>query len=148
MQHSATDISAILAKADIKPSVQRIAVLRYLLENKCHPTVDDIYRSLSVEMPSLSRTTVYNTLWLLAERGAILSLDIERGNTHFDYAECPHAHFRCNKCGAIYDIPLTHTCVGLSDARFHVDSINVYYTGTCKKCFNPNSKIKIQNNQH
>lgn len=61
----------------IKPSVQRLAVMEYLKTHCTHPTADEIFSALSPKMPTLSRTTVYNTLRLLASRGAVLSLDID-----------------------------------------------------------------------
>ena len=47
---------------NIKPSVQRIAIMQYLMEYPVHPSADDIYTALSPSMPTLSKTTVYNTL--------------------------------------------------------------------------------------
>lgn len=45
----------------IKPSVQRIAIMDYLLKHKTHPCIDEIYTALCKEIPTLSKTTVYNT---------------------------------------------------------------------------------------
>ena len=42
-----TDAIDILNSHNIRPSVQRIAVLKYLLEHRIHPTVDDIYLALN-----------------------------------------------------------------------------------------------------
>ena len=61
----------------IKPSVQRIAIMKYLFEHRTHPTVDDIFHDLHDAIPTLSKTTVYNTLKLFSEKGAILSLTID-----------------------------------------------------------------------
>ena len=43
---------------NIKPSVQRIAIMKYLMEHRTHPTVDEIYTALSPTIPTLSKTTV------------------------------------------------------------------------------------------
>ena len=51
-----------LLKHGIKPSIQRLAVMGYLLEHRTHPAVDEIYNALKAEVPTLSKTTVYNTL--------------------------------------------------------------------------------------
>ena len=50
---------------NIKPSVQRIAIMKYLMEHRTHPTVDEIYTALSPTIPTLSKTTVYNNNILL-----------------------------------------------------------------------------------
>lgn len=58
-----TNINArdYLEKCGIKPSLQRIAIVEYLMENRIHPTADDIYHALCIQVPTLSKTTVYNT---------------------------------------------------------------------------------------
>ena len=61
-----------LIRHGVRPSVQRIAVMNYLLEHRTHPTVDEIYVALSKDMPTLSKTTVYNTLELLVKQKAVL----------------------------------------------------------------------------
>ena len=48
----------------IKPSLQRLAVMKYLMQYHTHPTVDEIYAALHSSIPTLSKTTIYNTLSL------------------------------------------------------------------------------------
>ena len=72
-----TEAIDILNSHNIRPSVQRIAILKYLLEHRIHPTVDDIYLALNPTMPTLSETTVYNVLRNLVENGAVLALTID-----------------------------------------------------------------------
>lgn len=130
------EISLILKKAGISPSPQRIAILRFMVEHRCHPSVDNIYTALSVEIPSLSRTTVYNTLWLLVEKGVIIGLDIDRSNTRFDYSESEHAHFRCLKCETIYDVPLEKRCSQMLQPGFQIKTVSINYIGICSNCNN------------
>ena len=59
------NVSEYLKGNGIKPSVQRMRIFQYLLDHHTHPTVDDIFKNLSPEMPTLSKTTVYNTLNIL-----------------------------------------------------------------------------------
>ena len=56
-----------LKEKGIRPSAQRVAIMKYLLENMIHPTVDDIYNGVLPYMPTLSKTTVYNVLNHLEE---------------------------------------------------------------------------------
>ena len=58
----------------VKASVQRVAVMQYLLQQMGHPTVDEIYQALVDHIPTLSKTTVYNTLRLLMEHGVVRML--------------------------------------------------------------------------
>lgn len=63
-----TDTSNYLKEHGIKPSYQRMKVFQYLVDNHNHPTVDMIYKALCPEIPTLSKTTVYNTLNLFVEK--------------------------------------------------------------------------------
>ena len=71
------DVVKRLQNHNIKPSVQRIAIMTYLMEHRTHPTVDEIYTALAPSIPTLSKTTVYNTLKLLSEQGAAQTLTID-----------------------------------------------------------------------
>lgn len=88
-----------LLEHNIKPSMQRIAIMEYLMEHPIHPSADDIYTALSPSMPTLSKTTVYNTLKLFSEQGAALMLTIDEKNTNFDADTSVHSHFLCKRCG-------------------------------------------------
>lgn len=135
MEYTTSYISEYLLSKGIKPSQQRIAIMRYMMENRIHPTVDDIYTGLIHEYPTLSKTTVYNTVWLFAETGAVESLNIDRNNTRFDYCDFPHAHFLCTGCGEIHDVELNiHPRASTSNNISDIESVSVYFRGTCKKC--------------
>ena len=47
-----------LVKYGIKPSVQRIAIMDYLMTHRTHPTADEVYMALCDSIPTLSKTTV------------------------------------------------------------------------------------------
>ena len=125
-----------LTTYDIKPSVQRIAIMDYLKERKIHPTADEIFNALSSSMPTLSKTTVYNTLKLFTEQGAALCINIEEKNARFDGDISHHAHFICLGCGCIYDIcmeQLESVTVKNID-ELAITEVHLYYKGYCKKC--------------
>lgn len=126
-----------LKKHGIKPSVQRVAIMSYLMEYCTHPTVDVIYRDLHSKMPTLSRTTVYNTLSLLEEKDALSVLTIDSRNIHYDGDTSPHAHFMCRSCRRIFDVPLPSDNIDGSvamPAGFKVEHTHLYYDGLCDKC--------------
>lgn len=131
------DMDAIqrLQAHHIKPSVQRIAVMRYLMEHLTHPCVDEIYTALSPSMPTLSKTTVYNTLKLLCEQGAVNTLTIDEHNTCYDADTTPHAHFLCKQCGRIYDVEADVQPGPPKRMDGHeVQETHYYYKGICKHC--------------
>jgi Fe2+ or Zn2+ uptake regulation protein len=121
----------------VKPSVQRIAIMDYLLTHKTHPSIDEIYLALSGRIPTLSKTTVYNTLRLLVEQGAAAMLTIDDRNACFDADTTPHSHFLCKQCGRIYDWFHDETPAEpvSPDAKgFRVDEVHRYYKGICPRC--------------
>ena len=125
-----------LSEHHIKPSVHRMAVLRYLMSHRTHPTADMIYTALQPEMPTLSKTTVYNILKLLAEKGAVQILTIDEKNVRFDGDITPHAHFQCRTCEKVYDLPAE---INKTVACFHtegltIDEMQLYCKGYCKNC--------------
>lgn len=121
----------------VKPSVQRMAVMDYLRQHPTHPTADRIYADLLSAMPTLSKTTVYNTLRVLVESGAVGMLTIDEKNACFDAETSPHAHFLCTTCGCVHDLPLCvggwsgvcHLPDGFSPKNFHL-----YVRGLCPQC--------------
>ena len=50
-----------LLSFNVKPSVQRLAIMDYLLTHRTHPSIEEIYMALCDDIPTLSKTTVYNT---------------------------------------------------------------------------------------
>ncbi len=134
--YSILDSHQYLRKFSIKPSVQRTAVMDYLLNNRIHPTIDEIYLALSPSMPTLSKTTVYNTLDLFVERGAVQALVIDEKNARYDVDISAHAHFICRSCGAIYDIfNLKPSMYQLpQNTEFDIRAVEISYSGICNKC--------------
>lgn len=143
-----TDVVTMLHDHGVPPSMQRVAIMKYMLEHHTHPTVDNVYTSLSTEMPTLSRTTVYNTLRLLAEHKAVQALTIDERNTCYDADMRPHAHFLCRCCGRIYDMEPTdgiRECTVHELDGFQIEDAQLYYRGVCKYCREekgPKDKIK------
>ena len=137
--YSKTDASTALKAVGIKPSTQRVAIMQYLMASHAHPTVDEIYRALIDEYPTMSRTTVYNTVWLLADSGAVKSISIDRNNARFDYTPEPHAHFRCRSCGKIIDVMVGDLPQPKMPGVI-VDSVNLFYEGLCEECITKQSQ--------
>ncbi|MCH5181237.1 MAG: transcriptional repressor [Prevotellaceae bacterium] len=130
--------TARLAMQQIRPSASRVAIMRYLLEHPAHPTADAIWRALQPAIPSLSKTTVYNTLKLFAERSIVETIDIDSENVRYDATIREHAHFRCDVCGSIHDIDLEPA---ISDKisrncpeAFGKARVSVHLHGVCPRC--------------
>lgn len=123
-----------LVKNGIKPTYQRIVILDYLENHQIHPTVDDIYRFLSPKMSTLSRTTVYNTVKIFVQRGIVSEVNVDNIELHYDITTKTHGHFRCDKCGKIYNFSIDDYIESSDLNGFKIDSTNVMLNGICKEC--------------
>jgi Fur family transcriptional regulator, peroxide stress response regulator len=142
MQTSA-QISNYLSEHHIRPSYQRVRIFQYLDELRSHPTADEIYGALVGEIPTLSKTTVYNALELFVRERVAQPLSIEENQMRFDADVSTHGHFQCERCGHVTDF-----AVGRLEAaaleRFEVHSRNVFFKGLCPDCQSPADKpVKI-----
>ena len=133
------NIGSELLRFDIKPSYQRIKIYDYLLKNNIHPTVDMIYKKLANGIPTLSKTTVYNTLKLFEEHGIIKSVNIEENEIRYDVQTHIHGHFKCEQCGAIYDFGYNYIDLKYSGLEnFILNQTDVMIKGVCKTCASKN----------
>ena len=129
------NIEKFLKENDIKPSYQRIKIYEYLIIKKNHPTVDKIYQELVIGIPTLSKTTVYNTLKLFVDKGIVIIINIEDNETRFDADVTLHGHFKCKKCEKVYDFNIDKTNLNLEDIKkFKIEETHIYIKGICKKC--------------
>ena len=140
MSYSYEEIAAELAENNIKPSFQRVKIFTYMKENLCHPTVDKIFTELSREIPSLSRTTVYNTLSLFVQNGLVKLLNIEENEARYDIVMHSHGHFKCETCGDVINFAINIDEISAEGlGGFRINDRNVYFKGICKACLAKNS---------
>jgi len=136
------EIKDLLEKNNIKPSFQRIRILEFLMKNNNHPSVDNVYKSLSREIPTLSKTTVYNTLKKLSKKGIIQQIKIDKHELRYDYIKAPHAHFKCRICGNIYDIDLNTDLFYIKKIGKHkIYDVRINFSGICSNCLNNKTNL-------
>lgn len=141
MKKTLEELSNELKKNNIRLTHQRLKVLEYLSNSTKHPTVEQIYKELKQEVPSLSKTTIYNTLNYLAELNLVKVLAIDDNEAHFDAVTETHGHFKCDSCGEIYDFDIQmDSCSTENLDNFKINEKVVYFKGTCPRCL---SNIKL-----
>ena len=109
-----TDDSLLTQLRDhgIQPSVQRVAVARYVLSTSDHPSADEVWQEVRRGLPVISRATVYNTLNLLVERGLLRAHVLAPRRVVFDPNLDRHHHFIDERTGQIHDVPWSAVQVG------------------------------------
>jgi len=119
----------------INLSHQRLKVLEYLYQNQCHPTADQIFTDLQRDISTLSKTTVYNALHILAGAGLVRVITIEDNEARYDIVVENHGHFKCDSCGSIYNFRIDVDSLVSDDLRdFKIDDKNIYFKGVCPGC--------------
>ena len=96
-------IIAMLRERGYKVTPQRLAVCKLILSSKEHPTAEQIYWKVKEEHPSMSPSTVYQTLHLLTNLGLVQELGLSDGISRYDPNTSPHINVVCQKCGKITD---------------------------------------------
>ncbi len=135
MVESVKNLSEKLSKRGIRPSYQRIKVLEYLVQNRCHPTVDQIFNHLIKEIPTLSKSTIYNTVNLFIESDLLKPIGIEDNEVRYDIDTSDHGHFKCESCGKIFDFAIDIENLTTEDLKgFRINDKSVYFKGICPEC--------------
>ncbi|MGB3477701.1 MAG: Fur family transcriptional regulator [bacterium] len=137
----------ILKEKDLKPTYQRLKVLEYLDKHmNGHPTVEMIYEALAKNIPTMSMTTVYNTLNAFLEKRLVSAVTITGTEIRYDFNTSPHHHFLCKKCGRIIDIDIKCPVVDKKKIYGHrIEEFHRYIKGVCKDCLK-NEKNKSKHN--
>lgn len=98
--------------------------------------MEEVFVALKKQLPTVSRTTVYNTLRMLSEHGAALMITIDDHRVCYDGVTEPHAHFFCKRCEKVYDFEAMEMprYTGELGKGFRIDDTQLYYKGICPKC--------------
>jgi len=130
-QTDTQQIATLLRERGIQPSAQRVAVARYVLFTREHPTADRVWDEVKKDFPVISRATVYNTLNLFVDKELLQSPQLDDGAAVFDANTSPHHHFVDLETGEVADIPIDQLRVeGVDELDgFDVDSFTVVVRG-------------------
>jgi Fur family transcriptional regulator, peroxide stress response regulator len=125
-------------KVNARMTRQRKTILKILRSTDTHPTADWIYEEVKREIPNISMGTVYRNLNILAKMGEIMILNYGSTYSRFDGNPENHYHFKCIKCGRIFDIdiPLDQELDGKinTETPFKVFSHRTEFYGLCPDC--------------
>lgn len=132
------NITSIFKEKKLKSTPQRIAIYKYLLSTKEHPSAETIYNALQKDYPTMSLATVYKSLNTLVETNLVQELNVGEGNFRYDSNINPHPHIQCIVCKRVDDVnDITFTDL-INKVKPYTDydvlSNQVYFYGICKKC--------------
>src|SRR6266576_26460 len=123
-----------LATGGFRFTPQRQQVYDVLLEQRDHPTAEEVFIRAKHKMPQISMATVYNCLTALVKCGVARQVALERGAARF----CPnmreHCHFYCDSCDTVFDIDLESEAVVTLPKGFQADRFDIAIHGQCPEC--------------
>lgn len=128
-------IQKILEEHKIKPTFERLSILEYLTVLGEHPAATGIFKAMREKIPTISKTTVYNTLKILLKKGIICSFSVPGREDHYDLNTDSHYHLYCKVCHQIYNLELDCPVLNKGTIEGHkVENFNGYFTGVCERC--------------
>jgi len=138
MQADDAIIIKALREKGYKATPQRIAIGRFFMRTRGHPTVQKVYGEVKRVHPTVSLATVYKTIQILKEAGLIQELSLPQGQTRYDSDMKPHINLICLKCGEIKDIEetgISGLIARVSEAeKFSATGQRFDIYGICRSC--------------
>lgn len=127
-------LAQLLRAHGLRATAQRRAIYGLFagIENG-HLSAEEVFQRARIQLPELSRATVYNALGELAESG-LLGVVEGPGPRQFDANVSPHHHFRCRNCHTLQDIEPESVELSLRDRGFEVEHAHVLLEGLCPRC--------------
>ncbi|MHC4649968.1 MAG: Fur family transcriptional regulator [Planctomycetota bacterium] len=100
-----SSIRELFAGRHLRCTAQRRALYEALLRDNNHPTAEELYRRVKLQMSRLSLATVYNTLEALCKVGLVRKLPTNNGRCRYDADPSEHLHVCFRDDGVIEDVP-------------------------------------------
>jgi Fur family peroxide stress response transcriptional regulator len=127
-----------LRAAGARITAQRIAICRWLEGNDRHPTASNVYAALNGQFPTMSLSTVYNTLSTLVDLNLLHEVGpAPDGSMRYDPNTQPHLNLVCTRCGRIIDAQeAAPAVIGEVASRygFTAAECSIVIYGTCPDC--------------
>ncbi|HOB78145.1 MAG: Fur family transcriptional regulator [Bacteroidales bacterium] len=82
----------VLKKHNLKATIQRIKILEYLMNTTSHPSVEEIYSTLKLIMPTISLSSIYNILSEFEKNNIVTKLMTSDNIIRYDYKKDKHHH--------------------------------------------------------
>jgi Fur family peroxide stress response transcriptional regulator len=117
---------------------QRVAIYKDLIASSEHPSAAAIFNNVREYYKNISLDTVNRTLLKFQEIGLAKVVESSGHPKSFDPNLEPHHHFRCVKCGKIYDFKdETYDNLALPESikgKFIILDKIVHLEGICDAC--------------
>lgn len=93
----------LLIKKGLKATTQRLIIFETIAKMQSHPTAEDIHSEIAKSFPSISLSTIYNTLETFLSNGLITTVKSDTNTVRYDAIRQPHHHIYCEDNNTIED---------------------------------------------
>lgn len=117
---------------------QRRHVYEAIMSRQDHPSASEVFDQVKDTMPHISLATIYNCLEAMTQNGVIKQVNFDREPSRYCGNLDDHAHFLCQECGSVSDVPLAADNL-LGEAILlpngaHATQLEISVRGTCAQC--------------
>jgi Fur family ferric uptake transcriptional regulator len=117
----------------------RRALLQVLFDEEDHHlTAEDLAAAVQARVPDVHLSTIYRNLEELQRLGVVVHSHLGHGPATYQLASLAHAHFVCDGCGAMVEVPdmlwAAVAATALADTGFEVDPLHFAIPGRCAMC--------------
>ena len=103
-ESACNQLRAALESAGWRYTKQRAAVYAYLRTAQIHPSAEEVYSAVKLQVRSISLATVYKAIEALVSCKLAAKLPYGDGAARYDCRPDNHYHLRCEKTGAVQDL--------------------------------------------
>jgi len=128
------DTAQRLRDVGLKATRPRQLVLEAFAQLQGHHSVDEVVAWLRERGEPLQRGSVYGVVEALTSKGLLQLADARPGAALYELYQHDHSHFVCEKCHAIFDVPLE--ALELPNLAFadSVTRVQLVIRGVCQNC--------------
>jgi len=138
-------LQQLLTEKKLKKTSQRALIWGALLEQKGHPSVEEIRDNLLQQGHRIGLATIYRTIKILLQSGFVRQSKLH-GTTRYEpvIKQPNHLHFICNSCGSTVEFPsrkienLIKRATEQNDFEERYSRYAIF--GLCKFCFREQQK--------
>ncbi len=133
-QYSTDEIEQKLLDKGVQPTIQRIALCKYILCDADHPTAENVFEWAQKNLTKISQATVYNTLGTLVDSGLIRTFKFPHTEKLvYDCNTEDHFHFFDEKSERVLDIEPESIKVTIDlPKKYKVKGFDILFKGEIK----------------
>ena len=128
--------SQLLKEHRLKVTPQRLKIVS-MIERHGHINIEELYRQMREEFPSVSLATIYKNINQMVENGLVQEVKLPTQKSVYELVKEPHLHMVCDRCHKIEDIVIgTDKIIEEAEKASGYEILDSFITlrGICPEC--------------